>query len=808
MMPVHVLNFDDLDDATAPLAGGKAWSLARMRKAELPVPPGFCILATAYTASLNISDDLKSDVTSAYDRLGGGAVAVRSSATDEDTADASFAGQQDTFLNVEGSEALITAVQGCWASIAGDRAEAYREHAGDDGRARAMAVVVQRMAPAEKAGVLFTCSPWDDSLMVLEAAYGLGDRVVSGDVDPDRLTLRRESLSIIDREITSPDGEPCLTPEEAGSLARLGMRIEGIFEHACDIEWAIGEGKIAILQARPITATAGDQDAQKLCEQERERLRGLAASDGTIWSRYNLSEALPAPMPMTWSVVGPALSGSGGLGMAYRDMGFIPGADVMDEPPIDLICGRAYYNLTREPRMYFADFPFGHEYEEIKADPRKAQYPEPKIDVRYAPWRFWPKLPYYALRMIQAEFRLNKSLRSYDRTMNEQILPDFARYVRDQEQVDLVQLSDADVLSKIGEWRERTLDHFARDGFKATILARFALTKLTATLRRTVGDDDAGQYAQELTAAPAEDLTVSMNLDLWRLAHGEMTVDAFLERFGHRAPQEFELAQPRWDEQPGAIERFAELVRDGRDPSKRLEDRAIERDAREDELRQRLGNKWPSVTRELDFSRRYVPFRESVKHHLMMGYRLIRRGLLVLGERHLADRSDIFFLQIEELPDLLRHTDLSATISSRRRRRTQLLRIGLPDVIFSDRLEEIGDPPLTDDVERLEGIPVCDGIADGDALVMRTLELDRVPATGGYVLVCPSTDPCWTPLFVNASALVMEQGGVLSHGAIVAREFGIPAVVNVRNATDLIATGRRIRVDGTRGIVAIVAGVS
>ena len=804
MTPVHVLSLDDLDDATAPLAGGKARSLARMRKAELPVPPGFCILATAYTASLDISDDLKGDIASAHDRLGGGAVAVRSSATDEDTADASFAGQQDTFLNVEGSEALITAVHGCWASIVGDRAEAYRQHAGDAGQPRAMAVVVQRMAPAEKAGVLFTRSPWDDSLMVLEAAHGLGDRVVSGDVDPDRFTLHRASLSIIDQEMASPGGEPCLTPEEAGALARLGMRIEGVFEHACDIEWAIGEGEIAILQSRPITAAAGDRDAQELCEQERERLRDLAAPDGTIWSRYNLSEALPAPMPMTWSIVGPALSGSGGLGMAYRDLGFIPGADVMDAPPIDIICGRAYYNLTREPRMYFADFPFGHDYEEIKADPQKAQYPEPKVNIRYAPWRFWPKLPYYALRMVQAELRLSKSLRSYDRTMNEQILPDFGGYVRAEEQIKVAELVDAELLAKISEWRDHTLFHFARDGFKATILARFALTKLTAALRRVVGEDDAVRYAQELTAAPEEDLTVSMNLDLWRLARGAMTTDAFLERFGHRAPQEFELAQPRWDEEPGSIERFAELVRDGRDPSKRLEDRAVEREARENELRQRLAGKWPAVARELEFSRRYVPFRESVKHHLMMGYRLIRRGLLVLGERHLDDRSDIFYLRVEELPDLLRHADLSATISSRRRRRTQLLRIGLPDVILSDRLDEIGDPPLPEDSERLEGIPVCDGVADGDALVMRTLELDRVPATGGYVLVCPSTDPCWTPLFVNASALVMEQGGVLSHGAIVAREFGIPAVVNVRNATDLVATGRRIQVDGTRGTVAIV----
>ena len=391
--------------------------------------------------------------------------------------------------------------------------------------------------------------------------------------------------------------------------------------------------------------------------------------------------------------------------------------------------------------------------------------------------------------------------------MDERVLPEFAAYAQGEEQVDVEELEDADLLAKIDEWRDRTLSHFARDGFKATILAQFALTGLTTAMKQELGEEDAARYARELTAAPEADMTVAMNLDVWRLARGAMTTDAFLARFGHRAPEEFELAQPRWDEQPDAVGRLAELVRDGRDPSERLAARAAERDERETELRERLGDKWPAVARKLELSRRYVPFRESVKHHLMLGFRLLRRGLLTFGRRHLADADDVFYLRIDELPGLSRGVDMGATASSRRRRRAQLLRIALPDVILSTRLEQIGDPPLVADVERLEGVPVCGGVADAEAFVMRTFHLDDVPPAGGYALVCPSTDPCWTPLFVNASALVMEQGGVLSHGAIVAREFGIPAVVNVRNATDLIATGSRIRIDGTRGVVSLLEHV-
>ena len=806
MTPVHVLNLGDLADATAPLAGGKAWNLARMLQAGLPVPPGFCVLASAYSASGAVPDALASDVLTAYELLGGGPVAVRSSATDEDGSDASFAGQQDTFLNVEGGDALIAAVGDCWESMAGARAEAYRQNIGGAGGEHAMAVVIQQMIPAETAGVLFTRGPWDESLMVLEAARGLGDRVVSGDVDPDRYILRRESLSLTECELPSPDAERCITPDEVSALARVGMDIEALFGHACDIEWALRQGEISILQARPITAGAGDAQGARLREEERERLRAIASPRGTIWSRYNLSEALPAPTPMTWSMVGPALSGSGGLGMAYRDLGFLPGAAVLDTPPIDLICGRTYYNLTREPRLYFGDFPFTHDYEEIEADPAKAQYPEPKVDARCAPWSFWPKLPYYALRMLRAEFRLRKCLQTYDGTMNERVLPDFARYARAEESLDVAGLGDAELLTKIDEWRHRALFDFARDGFTATILARFALTNLTAAIRKELGDEDAALYAQELTAAPEEDVTVAMNLDVWRLGRGELTIDAFLEQFGHRAPGEFELACPRWDEQPAAVQRLAEVSREGRVPSERLAERAAERKQRENELCRRLGDKWPTVARELEFSRRYVPFRESVKHHLMMGFRLIRRGLLILGARHLTDADDIFFLHADELQDLVGGADLGATVFSRRRRRAELLRIALPDVIFSGRLEEIGDPPTPSHADQLNGTPVCGGIADGEALVMRTLDLDRVPTAGGYVLVCPSTDPCWTPLFLNASALVMEQGGVLSHGAIVAREFGIPAVVRVRSATDVISTGRRVRVDGTRGTVAFLDG--
>jgi pyruvate,water dikinase len=206
---------------------------------------------------------------------------------------------------------------------------------------------------------------------------------------------------------------------------------------------------------------------------------------------------------------------------------------------------------------------------------------------------------------------------------------------------------------------------------------------------------------------------------------------------------------------------------------------------------------------DLDNLHAHVGLRETAKHYLMYGYALIRRVLLEVDRRgNLA--GGVFYLTPAELPRLTRGEDLSALIAARRRLRALALSLEVPAVLFSDDLEAIGRAPDTGAFETLQGVPVSAGVAEGPALVLERPHAEAAPAEG-YVLVCPSTDPSWVPLFVRARGLVMETGGVLSHGAIVAREFGLPAVVGLPGVQRRVRTGQRLRVDGTRGTVSVLA---
>lgn len=212
------------------------------------------------------------------------------------------------------------------------------------------------------------------------------------------------------------------------------------------------------------------------------------------------------------------------------------------------------------------------------------------------------------------------------------------------------------------------------------------------------------------------------------------------------------------------------------------------------------------INEALALTQRYMPFRETAKFYLMLGYELIRKALLVLDRRYQLD-GGIFYLVPDELGRLIEGEDLQSIVAERKTARSRLLQIELPDVIYSDILNRVGEPQAIEAKNEIQGVGVSVGVATGEAYVLRDPS-DAQIAGKNYILVCPSTDPGWTPLFLHAAALVMEYGGMLSHGAIVAREYGIPAVVNVAAATQRFQSGQRLRVDGSRGIVSILEGES
>ena len=783
--------------------GGKAVNLAFLARAGLPVPSGFCIASEAYLSalaegSLMPNPELAAQIREAYTELGGGPVAVRSSAAAEDSASASFAGQGDTILGVTGAEAVLEAVARCWRSARSARASAYRSARGIDESAAAMAVVVQRMVPSEASGVMFTCDPSDPSgsSLLIEGSWGLGEGVVSGRVQPDRFRVDRFELTVVGRdvadkaEMASSEGfvpvpearrrVPCLTDDQIRSLAEVGIQIEKLYGAPQDVEWSLAEGRLWILQARPITVSAYSR-RRAVRQQEIERLRARARPEGTVWSRYSVAEVLPEPTPMSWAVVRHLMSGHGGYGLMYRDLGFDPDSSLDEDGVLDLICGRPYFNLSRECRVYFRWFPYDYPFASLKANPESAIYPSPVVNLARAPKGFWMRLPIVVLTMWRADRRVRRLRETFHHRLREQVFPAFAQHAAEARKLDLASMHPAELLALFQEWHRRTLQDFARDSLKPSVFAGLALSALENALKRVHGDDAGTRLARELVSGVSPDPEADVGSALLRLAGGEMTTAEFIERFGHRGPNEMELAAPRWREHP------PELIGQHCRASVQPPDIPLP----------------PAAKRELAFARTYLSLRETAKHYFMMGFEVMRLILLEL-DRRFGLGGGIFFLEPQELALLIAGERLDGIIAERREQREIALSLEVPRVLFSDDLDAIGRPVGTGEDALLQGTPVSPGVAEGPALVLHSSSEAPPDTALGFILVCPSTDPGWTPLFLKAAGLVMETGGMLSHGAIVARELGLPAVVNIPDATHRLQTGWRVRVDGDVGTVAVL----
>ncbi len=425
------------------LVGGKAANLGRLVRAGFPVPEGFVVTTRAWEAhglvgwawapnriiprlgtplahadnsdgtgqeqhglkpilqaeSASSAESMPSlvaeEIRSAYRTLGSPVVAVRSSATAEDMAGASMAGQYETFLNVQGEQALLDAIQSCWASLAAPRVQTYLREHGIDASRVAMAVIVQRQVSADEAGVLFTTNPHDarSREMLLEASWGLGETVVSGRVQPDVLRLERDTGRVLeaviaDKQVYLAAGakgecaveetrrrQPCLRGRDVYRLWQMARRVAEHFGCPQDIEWAIRGDEPYLLQSRPITTLAEAAACEEVLHAVQCHLRQQAAAGRGPWVLHNLAETLPHPTPLTWSIMKRFMSGSGGFGAMYRQAGFEPAPVVEREGFLDCIAGRIYMDVTRAPEMLFQDFPFAYDLEELKRNPDAAQPP-------------------------------------------------------------------------------------------------------------------------------------------------------------------------------------------------------------------------------------------------------------------------------------------------------------------------------------------------------------------------------------------------------------------------------------------------
>ncbi|GAA0401973.1 phosphoenolpyruvate synthase [Acrocarpospora corrugata] len=838
----YILKFRDIGVGDLGLVGGKALNLGILTVAGLPVPPGVVVTTEAYdqvAGALDLgaqaADPAKArelvmrapvpeDIAAAIRRFGDVPVAVRSSATAEDLPYASFAGQQDTYLNVIGGDAVLDAVHRCWASLWTDRAVAYRSANGIDHQAVKLAVVIQEMVQSEIAGVMFTANPITGRRReaVIDASPGLGEAVVSGAVNPDhfvvrdgrvrerrlgdkRMAVRSLAGGGVEQVATAQDAA-CLTDAQILALAELGGRVEDHYGSPQDTEWAIDAGgTLWLTQARPITTLYPVPEGPP----------GLRA-----YFCFSLAQGLTRPItPMGVS--------------AFRMLSSSVSATVFGSPVADPRAGatafheaggRIFIDLTSLLRSSLGRAVVPRVFDVMEARSAtviRGLFDEPEFSVTQRAklpairrglrlvWRF--RLPPHAVQAIAnpAKARLRVEQIGADLRARLPLPPgvtplDHAEWLLSTQMIPLVP----------------AILPAAAPGFIMLGLAD-----------RLLGAKAGPGEVQGVLRGLPHNVTTEMDLELWHLAerirkHPEAAAALrddptgdlpplvrealadFLARYGDRAVAEIDLGLPRWREDPshvlGVLANYLRLEDSSLAPDALFARGAAEAESMIAELSRRAGGLRGRVVRfALGRARALAGFRELPKYYLVVALATVREllwrvGADLAGHGAIERPGDVFFLT---LPEARAGGDLRATVARRRDDYDrELRRRHIPRVLLSDGTEPeavASRAPAPDGA--LTGTPASAGTVTGLARVV----LDPVGAhlEPGEILVCPSTDPGWTPLFLTAAGLVMEMGGANSHGAVVAREYGIPAVVGVPRATESLETGQRITVDGTSGVV-------
>jgi pyruvate,water dikinase len=795
-----------------------------------------------------LADTIRQQIEYCYHALGAKHVAVRSSATAEDLPAHSFAGQYDTYLDVADLVDCIDAVKKCWASLWTDRAYNYRQKNGFDHLAVNMAVIVQLLVEADASGVLFTADPRYGPCgnIVVEACFGLGQALVSGKVTPDRFVVHRKTLELLFSAVSEKkiecvlDGDrtvkeqavpnersitPSLGKKHIRRLAKLAQKIEAGFGCPQDIEWALCKNKIFLLQSRPITGFPQPRSWE----------------DRQIWSSNPAKEVMPDVVtPSMFSMLLEA------IGEEFFDPVFrMLCCDRGDHPLYSLIAGRIYFNANiwgavfrQVPGGWGVDLmetAGGHKGLQEMVERLQTAPDRDLPDIKFSLLRFILKMPLIIIGLLLNTPKKGRRIITSIDTKNEK-----------WSVLNVSNLSTEQIVTSCQQLRldlRRLLGHIL---YLFSILA--ALPVLDTVCKKWLSEDSS--CTGRLLAGVGDMDDAVAGLDLWRLAavadaapkvkdlilsnddwctiepklsqtdSGKeflKTWNHFMQRHGHHCRAELELYNPRWVETPDYVLKLIRgyIAQIGKtDPIKNFADIARERRQLEQQCRKKLKNplKRMIFNRLLVRSQQGSVFRENVKSQVIMLIVSLRRMLLELGTK-LADKGvlenqdDIFFLRLEEIEPVVQGKadfDIRQVITDRRTEYDRNSLISPPDVVFGKFDPDKYVPDSVDaDVETLAGLPVSPGVVSGQARVILRADTDE-QVLAGEILVAPFTDPGWTPYFVTAAAIVMDQGGILSHGSIVAREYGIPAVVNVGHATKIIKTGQTIQVDGNRGVVNIL----
>ncbi|MER5726888.1 rifamycin-inactivating phosphotransferase [Streptomyces sp. NPDC002138] len=884
MIEQYVRDLREVDETQLAVVGGKGAHLGGLSRIDgIRVPPGFCVTTDAFRRimaeapavedrlerlshldpddreairtlsaeirrtieGVEIPGDLAAAITSALVPLGErAAYAVRSSATAEDLPTASFAGQQDTYLNVVGPTAILRHVSQCWASLFTERAVTYRQRNGIDHRTVHMAVVVQRMVFPHAAGILFTADPVSGNRRVatVDAGFGLGEALVSGLVNPDVYRVRGGEIiakSIAAKHLAvhaEPSGGtrevaidarrqelPALTDAQVVRLVQLGRRIETHFGRPQDIEWCLADEEFQIVQSRPITTLfpiprADDQENHVYVSVGHQQMmtdpmKPLGLSVWQLTAMVPMHEAGGRLFVDVTARLAAPTSRAGLLDLIGR-------GDPLVRDALETVLDRGDF-IPSLPDAGPAGTSSGAASGTGASTPAVA-VPAP------APAETDPAI---VAELIE---RSEMSVAALERDIRTKSGPELF-----------------DFLLEAFEEHKRVLGDPLN--LRAIMAGMEATWWLNDTLQEWLGEKNA---ADTLTLSAPDNITSEMGLALLDVAdvirrHPEVVaflrgvqdegsqdegfleelakvaggteargaIDAYLERYGMRCVGEIDITRPRWRERPTTlVPVLLDNVRNFEPGAagRRFEEGRQKAEQKEQEVLARLRalpdgeRKAAEVKRMIDQVRSFIGYREYPKYGIVSRSFVYKRALMDEAERLvradvLREKEDIFYLTFQELHDVARTNQVDGRLIQRRTDAFRSYEGLTPPRVLTSEGEAVTGSYRRDDAPAgaLVGLPVSAGTIEGRARVV--LDMAEADLEAGDILVTAFTDPSWSPVFVAIAGLVTEVGGLMTHGAVIAREYGLPAVVGVDRATRLIRDGQRIRVHGTDGYIEILS---
>ncbi|WP_088227492.1 phosphoenolpyruvate synthase [Desulfosporosinus sp. FKB] len=870
-MNSFVLGFQDIDKTKLRVVGGKGANLGELSKIEaIRVPDGFCISTEAFkriigeTSSISklleqlsllkvedrdkiaelsgeirrviegiaIPQDIVEEITYLLSRLGEEyAYAVRSSATAEDLPTASFAGQQDTYLNIFGKEAIMKHISKCWASLFTERAVTYRIQNGFDHRKVYLSVVVQKMVFPQAAGILFTADPVTSNRKVLsiDAGFGLGEALVSGLVNADIYKVRNGK--VVDKKISTKqlaiyalkDGgtkekeiEPeqqnrqVLTDERILSLSHLGRKIEEHFGCPQDIEWCLTEDTFYIVQSRPITTLYPIPEADD--------------KENHVYLSVGHQQMMTNPLkPLGMSLMqlishGRWFKAGGRLFVDVAQMLATP-----DGRKMLLNNMRQLEPLTQDAIMTIIE----RDFIKCSSNDKKEQSTGNSDKVKP------PAEP-------QAQIENNPSIVSDLIRKSQTSIEELKQNIQGKSGTNLIDF----ILDDIQELKRILFDPQSSAVFMAAINASLWINE---KMSEWLGEKNA---ADILSQSVPNNITSEMGLELMDVADvirpypeiidyllnvkddnfleklveldgGQEVRDAilsYLDKYGMRCSGEIDITKPRFSEKPTALVPL--ILSNIRNFEPNASSRKFELGRRvasekEKELLERLKTlpdgeeKVKETKRMIDLIRNFIGYREYPKYGMVSRYFVYKQALLKEADRLIQtnvihEKEDIYYLTFEELREVLVTNKLDYEIICKRIEEYKLFEKLTPPRVITSEGEIIAGEYKQENLPAgaMAGLSVSSGVIEGRARVI--LSMEDANLEDGDILVTTFTDPSWTPLFVSLKGLVTEVGGLMTHGAVIAREYGLPAVVGVENATKLIKDGQRIRVHGSEGYVEIL----